>query len=137
MQPSARSLASTRSLNIRECIMTTFTKTVLLGKQAGNTILTGNLRGQECVQLLRSKELSVNPRAQRSLVPGVNKEPTEDLIENDRVLKMPRMKSFLRFVNRVIDNLEHDNVHEGFFGAVQFVLPEKFRKARMQLCEST
>jgi hypothetical protein len=104
--------------------MATFVKTVLVGQQAGKLILTGSLRAQEYAELLRGNEITVNPNAQRSLVPGVFKESTRDLIENDGVLKMPRMKNFLKFVHRVMD--------EGFFGSVSLVLPEKFTRARLE-----
>ena len=79
---------------------------------------------QEYVQLLRGKQLVVNSKAQRSLVPGAYKETTDDLIDNDRVLKQPRMKSFTKFVNRVMDQVEAGVVDDGFFGSVSFVLPE-------------
>jgi hypothetical protein len=112
--------------------MTTFNKAALLGTQAGKAILTGTMRAQEYVHHLRNKELTVNSKAQRSLVPGANKETTSDLIDNDGVLKMQRMKSFLKFVRRVIDNVERGNVTEGFFGSVSFVLPEQFTRARFE-----
>lgn len=112
--------------------MAAIAKTVLVGNQAGKLTLTGAFLAQEFVELLRGKEVVVNPKAQRSLVAGAQKEATGDLIDNDRVLKMPRMGKFLKFVKRVMDNLERKDVADGFFGSVSLVIPERFAKARLE-----
>jgi hypothetical protein len=112
--------------------MSTFAKTVFVGHQAGKLLFTGSLRAQEYVQLLRGKQLVVNSKAQRSLVPGAHKETTDDLVDNDRVLKQPRMKSFTKFVNRVMDQVEAGVVNDGFLGSVSLVLPEGFTKGHLE-----
>jgi hypothetical protein len=113
--------------------MSKFAKVVFVGHQGGKALFTGTLVAQEYVHHLREKALVVNSNAQRSLVPGAHKESTDDLIENDRVLKMPRMKSFLKFIHRVMDNVEDGKVNEGFFGSVSLVVPEGFNGARLEM----
>ncbi|PSO19508.1 MULTISPECIES: DNA sulfur modification protein DndB [Bradyrhizobium] len=120
--------------------MGTLIKTVLLGKQAGKVVFTGSMPASEHVNLLRAKEMIVNPNAQRSLgKAGPGKETTSDLIDNDKILKTDRAVNFIKFVNRVMDNVDRAVVNEGFFGSVSFVLPASFTKAKfdMKLAEDT
>ena len=84
------------------------------------------------VNLIRSGELGVNANAQRSLMTGKFKESTTDLINADRVERVPRMKNFTLFVERVIKNMESGDKSEGFFGAPQFTIPEAFSSARLE-----
>jgi DNA-sulfur modification-associated len=70
-------------------------------------------------------------------VAAANKESTDDLIENDGVLKMPRMKNFLKFLQRVMDNVEGGKVTDGFLGSVSMVLPKSFTGARLEILPLT
>lgn len=117
--------------------MTTLSKTVLLGKQAGKVVFTGSMPASEHINLLRAKEMIVNSNAQRSLgKAGPGKETTSDLIDNDKILKTDRAVNFIKFVNRVMDNVEKAIVNEGFFGSVSFVLPSSFTKAKFDAMPS-
>lgn len=108
-----------------------FQKTMLVADQAGKKILIGAMTGQEIVNALRSHHIRVNPNAQRSLMKGAKKETTAELLDNDRIETTPRMKSFLKFAERVMRQLKEDNNMEGFFGALQMVIPDTFEGARL------
>lgn len=108
-----------------------FHKTMLVAEQAGKTLLIGAMTGQEIVGALRSHHIRVNPHAQRSLMKGAHKETTAELLDNDRIEAMPRMKSFLKFADRVMRQLKEGNNMEGFFGAIQLVIPDTFEGARL------
>jgi hypothetical protein len=108
-----------------------FRKTMLVAGQAGKTVLIGTMTGHEIVQALRSQHIRVNPHAQRSLMKGAYRETTAELLDNDRIESMPRMKSFLKFAERLMDQLREGKNTEGFLGAIQLVIPDTFTDARL------
>src|SRR5690242_16373800 len=104
---------------------------VLVAKQANKLILTGSLSGAEYVTALRAENFGVNAEAQRSLARGADKDTTAELLESDRVENTPRMKSFISFSHRVMQQTERGKNIEGFLGAVQLVIPENFKGAKL------
>jgi len=109
---------------------------VLAGHQNGKTILTGTISAADIISALTSEALSVNPKAQRSLAgAGANKETTRQLLDDERVHKTPRMKSFVAFQKRVMEELEKGHSDQGFFGALSLAVPEEFKAARVLLVE--
>ncbi|GGM21911.1 DNA sulfur modification protein DndB [Deinococcus aerophilus] len=105
---------------------------VLVSKQAGKKVFTGTLTASLAVSELRKGTMAVNPEAQRSLAKGVGKDSTMELLVSDKVHNTPRMKSFVKFIDRVMD--QNSNT-EGFLGAVQVVVPEEFREATFEALE--
>src|SRR5262245_33526160 len=105
---------------------------VQIGKQAGKIILTGSFTAAQAVELLREAKLSVNSKAQRSLVTGKNKDDTSELIANDKVLATPRVKNFTTFIRRVMDGVEKKEVAQGFFGAISLTVPEGVTGIRIE-----
>jgi hypothetical protein len=105
---------------------------VFIASQNGKTILSGSISYAEVVKELRSQNIAVNARAQRSLGSGANKESTAELLESDRVHTTPRMKAYVKFLHRVINQVNEGKHYEGFFGALQFSIPEEFAGARLK-----
>ena len=83
------------------------------------------------VRALRNGLITVNPEAQRSLAKGASKENTRELIDSDRVHSTTRMREIIKFFHRVMTNVENGNSTDGFFGAIQLVVPEGFHQARI------
>src|SRR5215472_9475675 len=108
---------------------------VFVGRQAGKVILTGTLSAQEIITALRFEAMAVNPNAQRSLARGAGKETTKELLEDDRAHRTPRMAELVAFYLRVMESVEHGDNHQGFLGAVQLVIPERFTRARLRFAE--
>jgi hypothetical protein len=104
---------------------------VVYSHQNGKAILVGSMTAAEIIGHLLSESMAVNPVAQRSLTRGTAKESTKELLEDDRIHKTARMKSFINFVERVQAKLEEGIVDEGFFGAIQLAVPDSFQKARL------
>jgi hypothetical protein len=105
---------------------------VFVGRQAGKVLLTGTISAQEIISALRFETLAVNPNAQRSLARGANKETTKELLEDDRAHRTPRMKELVTFYLRVMESVERGDNRHGFLGAVQLVIPERFKRARLR-----
>jgi hypothetical protein len=108
---------------------------VFVGRQAGKVILTGTLSAHEIITGLISETLAVNPNAQRSLARGAGKETTRELLEDDRAHRTPRMAELVGFYLRVMECVEQGDNRQGFFGAVQFTIPESFTSARLRFVE--
>ncbi len=108
---------------------------VFVGGQAGKLILTGTLSAQEIIAALRVEAMTVNPNAQRSLARGAGKESTKELLEDDRAHKTPRMRELVAFYLRVMESVEQGDNRQGFLGAVQLVIPERFGRARLRFAE--
>jgi hypothetical protein len=108
---------------------------VFVGSQAGKLVLTGTLSAQEIVTALRFETMAVNPNAQRSLARGAGKETTKELLEDDRAHKTPRMRDLVAFYLRIMESVEHGDNRQGFLGAVQLVIPERFTRARLRFAE--
>src|SRR5438105_2056038 len=106
---------------------------VLVGEHAGKKTLTGNWKASEVVRALRNNEVVVNELAQRSLSPRGTKQQgtTQQLLEDDRVHTMPRMTELVKFLERVMDKIEKDDVSEGFLGAPLLVIPDAYEGARL------
>lgn len=109
---------------------------VHVGKQNGKPILVGMMSAHEIIAYLESESLAVNASAQRSLARGQNKETTKELIEDDRVHTTPRMKSFTEFLETLMAKVEEGQKDQGFFGAIQLVIPDKYKGARLRVAES-
>src|SRR5262249_2164385 len=99
--------------------------------------LTGTIAAWSLVHALRNGIASVNAEAQRSLAKGAGKETTRELIDSDRVHATTRMKEIITFYSRVMRNVEQNNTTEGFFGAVQLVVPESFDGAHLDELQVT
>jgi hypothetical protein len=108
---------------------------VFVGRQAGKVILTGTLSAQEIITALRFEAMAVNPNAQRSLARGAGKETTKELLEDDRAHRTPRMAELVAFYLRVMEGVEHGDNRQGFLGAVQLVIPDRFTRARLRFAE--
>src|SRR6516164_6437468 len=108
---------------------------VFVGRQAGKLVMTGTLSAQEIVTALRFEAMAVNPNAQRSLARGAGKESTKELLDDDRAHKTPRMRELVAFYLRVMESVEHGDNRQGFLGAVQLVIPERFSRARLRFAE--
>jgi hypothetical protein len=108
---------------------------VFVGRQAGKLVLTGTLSAQEIVSALRFEAMAVNPNAQRSLARGAGKETTKELLDDDRAHKTPRMRELVAFYLRIMESVEHGDNRQGFLGAVQLVIPERFTRARLRFAE--
>jgi hypothetical protein len=108
---------------------------VFVGRQAGKLVLTGTLSAQEIITALRFEAMAVNPNAQRSLARGVGKESTKELLDDDRAHKTPRMRELVAFYLRVMESVEQGDNRQGFLGAVQLVIPERFTRARLRFAE--
>lgn len=113
-----------------------FQKTMLVARQVGKPMFIGAMTGQEIVHALRSQHIQVNEKAQRSLIKGANRESTTELLDNDRIESTPRMKSFLKFAERLMDLLRHGQNTEGFLGAMQLVVPHTFTGARVTFADA-
>src|SRR5262245_59624092 len=98
--------------------------TVAVGKQNGKPVLVGLMAAADIISHLQSEALAVNERAQRSLAKGTSHETTKELLQDDRVHTTPRMKSFISFMERVMTEIEKGEVGQGFFGAIQLVVPK-------------
>jgi len=81
--------------------------------------------------------MSVNPNAQRSLERGAGKESTKALLADDRAHRTPRMRELVSFYLRVMESVEQGDNRQGFFGAVQLVIPARFGGARLQFIDRT
>jgi hypothetical protein len=110
---------------------------VQAGIQAGKHVLIGMVPASEIVNALKNGVLSINQEAQRSLAKGAGKEPTKDLLANDRVHKTPRMVDITKFFSRVMDKIEKGDNTEGFFGAVQLIVPEAYEGAKLYLLKAS
>jgi hypothetical protein len=108
---------------------------VFVGRQAGKLVMTGTLSAQEIVSALRSETMAVNPNAQRSLARGAGKESTKELLEDDRAHRTPRMRELVAFYLRIMESVEQGDNRQGFLGAVQLVIPERFTRARLRFAE--
>ncbi len=108
---------------------------VFVGRQAGKVILSGTLSADEIVAALVFESMTVNPNAQRSLARGAGKETTKELLEDDRAHRTPRMAELVGFYLRVMEAVEHGDNRQGFFGALQLVIPERFTGARLRWVE--
>jgi hypothetical protein len=82
-----------------------------------------------------SSMMSVNPNAQRSLARGAGKESTRELLDDDRAHRTPRMRELVGFYLRVMESVEQGDNRQGFLGAVQLVIPERFTGARLRFVE--
>jgi hypothetical protein len=82
-----------------------------------------------------SSMMSVNPDAQRSLARGAGKESTKELLDDDRAHRTPRMRELVGFCLRVMESVEQGDNRQGFLGAVQLVIPDRFTGARLQFVE--
>lgn len=111
-------------------------KTMIIARQAGKVIAIGTMTGAEIVHALRSGQIRVNPQAQRSLVKGAAKDTTAELLDNDRVETTPRMKSFMRFADRLMEELKKGRNTEGFLGCIQLVVPEAYKGARLVFADA-
>jgi hypothetical protein len=112
--------------------MANFRCSVIQGKSAGKCIMLGMISAADLIELLRTKMISVNENAQRSLGKTLE-ESTVDLLDDDRIENTPRMKSITKFLKRVMDNVENNNPsnEEGFFGCIQLAIPDDFKGARL------
>jgi hypothetical protein len=108
---------------------------VFVGRQAGKLVLTGTLSAQEIISALRFETMAVNPNAQRSLARGAGKESTKELLDDDRAHRTPRMRELVAFYLRVMESMEQGDNRQGFLGAVQLVIPERFTRARLRFAE--
>src|SRR6516164_7067733 len=108
---------------------------VFVGRQAGKLVMTGTLSAQEIVSALRSETMAVNPNAQRSLARGAGKETTKELLDDDRAHRTPRMAELVAFYLRVMETVEQGDNRQGFLGAVQLVIPQRFTRARLRFAE--
>jgi hypothetical protein len=108
---------------------------VFVGRQAGKLVLTGTLSAQEIITALRFETMAVNPNAQRSLARGAGKETTKELLDDDRAHRTPRMAELVAFYLRVMESTELGDNRQGFLGAVQLVIPERFTRARLRFAE--
>src|SRR5215813_4969506 len=108
---------------------------VFVSQQAGKPILTGTLSAQEIITALQDGTMAVNPAAQRSLARGAGKESTRELLEADRAHKTARMAELVRFYLRVMECVEHGQQGQGFFGAIQLIIPSRFTGARLRFVE--
>jgi hypothetical protein len=79
--------------------------------------------------------MAVNPNAQRSLARGAGKETTKELLDDDRAHRTPRMAELVAFYLRVMESVEQGDNRQGFLGAVQLVIPERFTRARLRFAE--
>ena len=75
--------------------------------------------------------MGINPEAQRSLAKGADKQTTAELLDDDRAHTTPRMKEFVSFCEHLIRLSDINVCGEGFLGAVQVVVPESYRDARV------
>jgi regulator of replication initiation timing len=112
--------------------MANFRCSVIQGKSAGKCIMLGMISAADLIELLRTKMISVNENAQRSLGKTLE-ESTVDLLDDDRIENTPRMKSITKFLKRVMDNVEKNSPsnEEGFFGCLQLAIPDNFHGARL------
>jgi hypothetical protein len=108
---------------------------VFVGRQAGKVILSGTLSAAEIITALVSSMMSVNPNAQRSLARGAGKESTKELLDDDRAHRTPRMRELVGFYLRVMESVEQGDNRQGFLGAVQLVIPDRFTGARLHFVE--
>ncbi|RKH19162.1 hypothetical protein D7X74_07685 [Corallococcus sp. CA047B] len=108
---------------------------VLVSKQAGKTVMIGAMSAAEVIANLSSQAMTVNNEAQRSLARGAEKESTKDLLDSDTVHKMPRTREFREFLVRVLKHAIAGKNDQGFFGSIQFIVPERFKGARLRLSE--
>src|SRR5262245_48927967 len=108
---------------------------VLVSQQAGKPILTGTLSAQEIIGALQDGTMAVNPAAQRSLARGADKESTRELLEADKAHKTARMAELVRFYLRVMESVEHGQQGQGFFGAIQLIIPSRFTDAWLRFVE--
>src|SRR5438046_6539844 len=108
---------------------------VFVGRQAGKLVLSGTLSAAEIIAALTSSVMSVNPNAQRSLARGAGKESTKELLDDDRAHRTPRMRELVGFYLRVMESVEQGNNRQGFLGALQLVIPDRFTGARLQFVE--
>src|ERR1700682_2798840 len=108
---------------------------VFVGRRAGKVILSGTLSATVIITALMSSMMSVNPNAQRSLARGAGKESTKELLDDDRAHRTPRMRELVGFYLRVMESVEHGDNRQGFLGAVQLVIPDRFTRARLHFVE--
>jgi hypothetical protein len=108
---------------------------VFVGRQAGKVVLSGTLSAAEIITALTSSMMSVNPNAQRSLARGAGKESTKALLDDDRAHRTPRMRELVGFYLRVMESVEQGDNRQGFLGAVQLVIPDRFTGARLHFVE--
>src|SRR5215831_10744518 len=108
---------------------------VFVGGQAGKIVLTGTLSADEIIGSLVAETMAVNPNAQRSLARTAGKETTRELLQDDRAHKTPRMRDLVAFYLRVMESVERGDTGQGFFGALQLVIPERFTGARLRFVE--
>ncbi len=108
---------------------------VFVGRQAGKVILTGTLSAHEIIAALIAETMTVNPNAQRSLARGAGRESTRELLEDDRAHRTPRMGELVGFYLRVMESVEQGDNRQGFLGAVQLVIPDRFTGARLRFAE--
>jgi len=108
----------------------------LVTEQAGKTILIGAMSAQEVITHLSNQVMAVNSEAQRSLARGGERESTKELLESDKVHKLPRTREFRMFLQRVVDQLRQGKNEQGFLGAIQIIVPEKFKGARLRRAEA-
>ena len=110
-------------------------RTVFVDKSVGKVVMVGTLTAADVVQMLHMGHLGVNPAAQRSLAKGAGKETTKALLQDDRVHRTPRMRDFVEFLKTVMRYLDQGNASHGFLGAIQMVVPEQFKGARVRFIE--
>jgi hypothetical protein len=79
--------------------------------------------------------MAVNANAQRSLARTAGRETTRELLQDDRAHRTPRMRDLVAFFLRVMESVERGDVRQGFFGALQLVIPERFTGARLRFVE--
>jgi hypothetical protein len=105
---------------------------VFTSNQANKTVFTGTMPVSDLIKELRNQNIGVNADAQRSLAKGADKESTAELLEGDRVEVTLRMKSFIKFLQRVMKQVYEGKNTEGFFGAIQLVIPQDFTGATLR-----
>ena len=109
---------------------------VFVGRQAGKLVLSGTLSAAEIIAALTSSVMSVNPNAQRSLARGAGKESTQELLAGDRAHRTPRMRELVGFYLRVMESVERGDNRQGFLGALQLVIPDRFTGARLKYVDN-
>src|ERR1700737_1749686 len=108
---------------------------VFVGHQAGKVILSGTLSAAEIITALMSSMRGVTPNAQRSLARGAGKESTKELLDGYGAHRTPRMRELVGFYLRVMESVEQGDTRQGFLGAVQLVIPDRFTGARLHFVE--
>ncbi|MCG3865807.1 MULTISPECIES: DNA sulfur modification protein DndB [unclassified Photobacterium] len=112
-----------------------FMTPVIKSEHLGKIILTGSISLREIAEQIRSGALTVNPEAQRSL--GHQSEITQDLLITNDVMKSKRMISFCNFMDKVLKNLEHNAIDEGFLGCLQLIVDESSDAISLDLLDPT